>query len=221
MRLRQYIISSSPLATPGRCTLTVDTRSPGVASSYLARLQPGDRTLVSVRESHPSFHLPWDAESTPVIMVAAGTGIAPFRGFVQERHTMLTEGGRSLAPALLFYGCRTAKDVPFAAELAAWAASGAVQRLCYAFSEESRSSGGCRYVQDRFWAERDEVVVLLRRGARMYVCGHGRVGDGLMWKAIDASREVKARRTTEVTNEDVERWFGDLRDERHMEDDSE
>lgn len=84
MRVRQYSISSSPLWYLNNVTLTyavVDQaafsgqgRFVGVASSYLSRLDPGDKIHVSVRGSHQAFHLPKDAKNVPVIMIAAGTG---------------------------------------------------------------------------------------------------------------------------------------------------
>ena len=60
-----------------------------VTGSYLGSLQAGDQAQVSVRKSSKPFHLPPDAAGTPLIMFAAGTGLAPFRGFVQERATQL------------------------------------------------------------------------------------------------------------------------------------
>lgn len=94
LRVRQYSISSSPLKSPHTCTLTHSvlntTAKPdpgkrylGTASTYLSELNPGDHVHVAVRPSHTSFHLPLDAANVPIIMICAGTGIAPFRAFVQ------------------------------------------------------------------------------------------------------------------------------------------
>lgn len=84
MRVRQYSISSSPLWNPSHVTLTYAVVNQpalsgqgqyvGVATNYLANLAPGDKLHVSVRQSHQAFHLPKDAKSVPVIMIAAGTG---------------------------------------------------------------------------------------------------------------------------------------------------
>jgi len=94
MRVRQYSISSSPLADPRRATLTYAVldaealsghgRHVGVASWYLSHLNPGDIVHVAVKASHQAFHLPVDS-GVPVLMFCAGTGLAPFRSFVQER----------------------------------------------------------------------------------------------------------------------------------------
>jgi cytochrome P450/NADPH-cytochrome P450 reductase len=80
----------------------------GVASNYLANLKKGDRLSCSVRASNAGFHLPVDTK-VPVIMIAAGTGIAPFRGFIQERAAQMV-CGRDIGPTILYYGCRTEAD---------------------------------------------------------------------------------------------------------------
>ncbi len=227
LRLRQYSISSSPLATPGHCTLTFGIldeaalsgdgkRFYGVASNYLARLKPGDHVHVQVKQSQAAFHLPVDIEGTPLIMVAAGTGIAPFRGFVQERAEQI-KAGRKLGPALLFFGCQDPDDVPYADELKQWTEMGAVDVRC-AFSRAPNESQGAKYVQDRFWQDREEIVELFRQGAKVFVCGHGRVGDGLKWKAIDMRKERGSARGYEFSKEESEKWFEDLRNERYMAD---
>lgn len=227
LRLRQYSISSSPLATPGHCTLTFGVleeaalsghgkRFYGVASNYLARLRPGDRIHVQVKESQASFHLPSDIEETPLIMAAAGTGIFPFRGFIQERAKQV-EAGRELAPAMLFFGCQDADDVPYTDELAQWVVDGVVD-VRFAFSKQSQESSGAKYVQDRVWHDREEVEELFRKGAKVFVCGHGRVGDGLKWKAIDMRQDKASRAGRKLDKEDLEKWFGELRNERYMAD---
>jgi cytochrome P450/NADPH-cytochrome P450 reductase len=141
MRIRQHSISSSPLADPTIATLTwavLDTPSKaadskrflGVASNYLSSVEEGDRIHVAVKPSHGNFHPPNDIEN-PVIMLCAGTGLAPFRGFVQER-AMQIQAGRKLAPAYLFIGCaHPEKDALSGEELKQWEKEGAVH-LFYA-----------------------------------------------------------------------------------------
>lgn len=115
MRIRQYSISSSPLSDPTVASISFsvvenqnagETDNPhlGVATNYLKNLKPGSIAQLSVKKSHKSFKLPLD-DDTPVIMVAAGTGIAPFRGFVMERAEKI-KAGRKLGEAVLFVGCR-------------------------------------------------------------------------------------------------------------------
>lgn len=222
LRLRQYSISSSPLANPQTCTLTynkLDTthlsgvgRFLGAASNYLAALQPGDIFHVIVKESHVAFHLPLDIENTPLIMVAAGTGIAPFRGFVQERACQ-AKAGRKLAPALLFLGCRTPDDVPHSQELADWVAAGTVD-LRLACSQDPTKSNGARYVQERMRNDIADVRRLFDNGAKIYICGSGRVANGVKDTVINSWME----RHPQKSREEADDWFTGLRNERFTSD---
>ncbi|KAH8911283.1 putative bifunctional P-450:NADPH-P450 reductase [Coniochaeta sp. PMI_546] len=227
MRVRQYSISSSPLWNPTSVTLTyslLDAPSLadpegsrhhlGVASSYLSSLAPGDKLHVSVRPSHSSFHLPTDAANTPIILVGAGSGIAPFRGFIQERAAQIA-AGRKLAPALLFFGCRSPdKDDIYREELDRWEGLGAVAvRRAY-----SRSAGedakGCRYVQDRLWLDREEVTELWKRGAKVYVCGSRSVGEAVKKVVIKIAEEDAVKEGRDVNDEKITKWFDGIKNER-------
>ncbi|CAO2650266.1 Nn.00g015580.m01.CDS01 [Neocucurbitaria sp. VM-36] len=223
MRVRQYSISSSPLWNPNNVTLTyavVDQpalsgqgRYVGVATNYLSSLAPGDKLHVSVRASHQAFHLPKDAQ-VPVIMIAAGTGLAPFRGFIQERAAQLA-AGRSLAPAILFYGCHAPdSDLLYSDLLKRWEQLGAVS-LRYAFSRASDQSEGCKYVQDRLYHDRADIVEQFDAGAKLFVCGSRGVGEGVQETLIkiakERSQEVKGR---ELDDAKAREWFEGLRNER-------
>ncbi len=175
-RIRQYSISSSPLVQATECSLTVavldepalsgEARHRGVATTYLAQLAPGDVITVAVRPARTGFHLPPPA--TPIVMVCAGSGIAPFRGFLQER-SMLLAKGEALGSALLFFGCMHPDvDWLYRDELLAWQTQ-AVVDLRMAFSRE-RPDLRCR-VQDRLWRDRREVAETFAQGAYVYVCG--------------------------------------------------
>jgi len=226
MRVRQYSISSSPLWNPTSVTLTyslldapsfVDPQGRhhvGVASSYLSSLAPGDKLHVSVRPSHTSFHLPTDAANTPIILVAAGSGIAPFHGFVQERAAQVA-AGRKLAPALLFFGCRAPdQDDLYRDEFDRWEALGAVEvRRAYSRSSDANARG-CRYVQDRMWLDKDEVTALWKEGAKVYVCGSRNVGDAVKKVVIRMAEEVAARDGEDVNDEKIARWFDGIKNER-------
>lgn len=158
MRVRQYSISSSPLWNPSHVTLTVgilsepsladsDELFQGVASTYLSNLKAGDRVQVAVRPSNTLFHMPEDP-SVPIVMFASGTGIAPMRGFMQER-AIQKAAGREVGRCILFYGCR-APDVDFLysdAELKEWTEKGVVD-VRPAFSRASCASEDCKYVQE-------------------------------------------------------------------------
>ena len=131
MRVRQYSISSSPRRDASRCTLTVAVVDApawsgighfrGTCSSYLSQLQPGDKVAVAVRTPKHPFH-PAGNNDTPIVMVCAGTGLAPFRGFIQDR-AHPPGGGEPAGPALLFFGCDHPQvDFLYREELQRWQA---------------------------------------------------------------------------------------------------
>jgi cytochrome P450/NADPH-cytochrome P450 reductase len=181
MRARQYSISSSPLRDPRRCSLTIAVldapalgggrRHRGVASTYLAGLEEGASLSVAVRPSQAAFHPPV-SPATPLIMVCAGSGIAPFHGFLQER-ALQKAGGLAVGPALLFFGAvHQDADFLYEGELSAWEKAGVVA-VRTAFSQSP--DGDVRYVQHRLWQDRADVAALFRRGAIVFVCGVGAV----------------------------------------------
>ncbi|KAI2610804.1 cytochrome P450 [Hypoxylon fragiforme] len=228
MRVRQYSISSSPLWKPSHVTLTFSLlEAPsksgqgvhvGAASSYLASLAPGDKLQVSVRPSHAAFHLPQDVENTPVIFVAAGSGLAPFRGFMQERAAMIA-AGRKLAPALLFFGCREpGRDDLYAEELAAWERDGVVT-IHRAYSRKPEAANGHKYVQDAMRAADEEVSKLWREGAKLFVCGSKAIGEGVKEVVVELAKRVsKKEEGKDVTDEEVARWWEALRNTRYATD---
>jgi cytochrome P450/NADPH-cytochrome P450 reductase len=224
MRVRQYSISSSPLWNPNHVTLTyavVDQpalsgqgRYVGVASNYLSSLAPGDKLHVSVRSSHQAFHLPKDTKNVPVICIAAGTGLAPFRGFIQERAAQIA-AGRTLAPALLFYGCHAPdSDLLYSNLLKKWETLGAIT-LKLAFSRKPDASEGCKYVQDRLYHDRADIIKLFDAGAKLFVCGSREVGDGVQETLIKiAKQRIKEEEGRDVDDAKAREWFEGLRNER-------
>jgi sulfite reductase (NADPH) flavoprotein alpha-component len=187
---RLYSISSSPRTQPGRVSLTVDMvryeqggrERLGVASTWLgARLAPGAPIQVYVQKAH-GFALPRDG-AVPIIMVGPGTGVAPFRAFLQERHALKAPG-----PAWLFFGHqRQADDFFYAREWEALSRAGVLTRLSTAWS---RDAGPKTYVQDRMREDGAELWAWLQRGAHFYVCGDAT----RMAKDVDrALREITAR----------------------------
>lgn len=186
----------------------------GVATNYLAHLAPGDKLHVNVRRSHQAFHLPKDSKNVPVIMIAAGTGLAPFRGFIQERAAQLA-AGRKLAPAILFYGCRSpSTDLIYGDLLKRWEEMGAVS-LRFAYSRKSEDSQGCKYVQDRLYHDRKDVVEQFNAGAKLFVCGSRGVGDGVQETLIKIAKEtLKEREGREADDAKAREWFDGLRNER-------
>ncbi|TGO27340.1 hypothetical protein BPAE_0043g00130 [Botrytis paeoniae] len=151
LRVRYYSISSSPLNSPNTCTITYNILSipsfsgpghyAGICGTYLSYLLPGDPIKVSVRPgSEKLFHLPLDIKRTPLLMFCAGTGIAPFRGFIQQRAMQAAASpDRKLAPAILFVGCRSStSDRLYAREFDRWEDHGVVD-IRYSFSRDSDS----------------------------------------------------------------------------------
>ena len=175
---RQYSISSSPLDRPDVCTVTIDVlrgksisghgQFTGVTSNYLAELKEGDEIACTIRGSS-NFHLPADT-TTPIVCFAAGTGIAPFRGFLQERALQLRTGREDVGETVLFYGCRSANDHLHKDELESWAKEFPDKiklKVCYSRDPQSKH----KYVQDRLLDEQTEILRLFDAGANFYTCG--------------------------------------------------
>jgi len=213
MRVRQYSISSSPLANPQHVNLTVSVidspdipgrKEPflGVASNYLASLRPGDRVQMAVRASNVAFHLPTDP-AIPLVLICAGSGIAPMRGFLQER-ALQKQAGREVAKNLLFFGCRKPdEDFLYSdSDLKAWSELGVVD-IRPAFSRASEHSGGCKYVQDRLGHDHADISEVFRAGGKFYLCGSGKVAVAVKEKLItiiQEARGVGAAEAAEIFN---------------------
>lgn len=168
---RLYSIASSHRARPGRVSLTVDhvryaiggRERLGVASTFAgAILRPGDKVKAYIQRAH-DFALPADGK-TPIIMVGPGTGIAPFRAFLQERMATGAKGS-----AWLFFGHqRRATDFFYKDELSGFQAAGTLTKLSLAWS---RDGGKKVYVQDMMREHAADLWAWLAKGAHFYVCG--------------------------------------------------
>jgi sulfite reductase (NADPH) flavoprotein alpha-component len=168
---RLYSIASSRKATPGPIDLLVAAIAydafgrlhKGVASMYVAeRCRTGDR-LRAYLNPNPHFRLPSDP-ARDIVMVGPGTGVAPFRAFLQERDA-LDATGRNW----LFYGSRNrATDFLYESEWDALRKGGVLTRLDLAFSRDQAEK---IYVQHRMWEARRELFGWLQDGASLYVCG--------------------------------------------------
>ncbi|KAL6360866.1 hypothetical protein LRP88_06574 [Fusarium phalaenopsidis] len=223
MRVRQYFISSSPLAKAGKTTLTYGVlhepafsgvgHHVGVASSYLSSLRPGDKVQVGVRSAAAGFHLPLEANKTPIICIAAGTGLAPFRAFIQER-AILHSNSQPLAPAVVFYGCRNPDiDDLYRGEMDEWEKVGVVT-VYRAYSRRVDASHGCKYVQDRLWRERETVGELWSKDARIYVCGSNKIAESAKETLVQIVQEESGKMGHSMTNEEAAEWFEKQRKER-------
>ncbi|HBJ37067.1 MAG TPA: hypothetical protein DDZ51_20395, partial [Planctomycetaceae bacterium] len=167
---RAYSISSSRLATPDELHVTVAVVNgsrdgqarPGCASKWLASREPG-ATLPLRLERNQAFRLPHD-DDAPIIMIGPGTGVAPFRGFVEERAARGARGRN-----WLFFGERTQReDFLYQVEWQRHLRAGTLDRLEVAFSRDGAQK---HYVQDRLRACAQDVHAWLRDGAHVYVCG--------------------------------------------------
>ncbi|MEO0751825.1 MAG: sulfite reductase flavoprotein subunit alpha, partial [Pseudomonadota bacterium] len=168
---RLYSISSSPKAHPGEVHLTVgevlydlaDRTRKGVASTHLgARLPAGGMLGVYVQKS-AHFHPPAD-DTKPLIMIGPGTGIAPFRAFLEEREARGATGKN-----WLFFGDQhAALDYLYRDQIDAWHAGGLLTNLSLAWSRDGTEK---IYVQTLLEQNAAEVFAWLQEGAAIYICG--------------------------------------------------
>ena len=194
---RMYSVSCSPLQSPNAVQVAFSvvkydtpagTRR-GVATNWLQQLckpllKKGDETAeadirvpVYLRKGG-SFGLPVHADSglpnlaAPLLMIGPGTGVAPFRGFLQQRHHLTKHQDGAVAPASLYFGCRQkAEDYLYQDDLKGFAADGTLSKLRVAFS---RAQSSKVYVQDLLKQDADFVCELLQHpAAYVYVCGDG------------------------------------------------
>jgi sulfite reductase (NADPH) flavoprotein alpha-component len=168
---RLYSIASSPKAHPGEVHLTVGVvrydahgrERKGVCSTYLAeRIAEGNQAEVFVTPNK-HFKVPTDGDA-PMIMVGPGTGIAPFRAFVEERKEIGAKGKN-----WLFFGDQHyLTDFLYQTEWQDYLADGILTKLDVAFSRDQKEKV---YVQDRMRENSKELYAWLEQGASFYVCG--------------------------------------------------
>ncbi|WP_038165912.1 flavodoxin domain-containing protein [Verrucomicrobium sp. BvORR106] len=205
---RLYSIASSPLAHPGEVHLTIASvrydahgvSRKGVASTYLADLvNKGDKVDV-YNHQNKNFRLPASSD-VPVIMVGPGTGVAPFRAFVEHRGA-LGQGGKSW----LFFGDqRYTYDFLYQVEWQEHLKSGALSKLDVAFSRDQPEKV---YVQNRMLDRSKELYAWLQDGAHFYVCGDAArmandVHEALI--SVVATEGGKSREAAEAYVEDLKK----------------
>jgi sulfite reductase (NADPH) flavoprotein alpha-component len=156
----------------------------GVASTFVAdRLKAGASVRIRLK---PNKHFRLPDPSTDIIMIGPGTGIAPFRAFVQERRALGADGR-----SWLFFGDRRyTHDFLYQLEWQDALKDGSLTRLDLAFSRDTPQKV---YVQDRLWEQRRDLVDWLDNGAQLYVCGDAKaMAKDVRAALIAAYADVKA-----------------------------
>lgn len=149
-------------------------------------------------------------------MIGAGTGLAPFRGFIQER-ACLADAARASAsprqifgPALMYFGCcDPERDYLYREELEKWEAQGVVQMRPAFSRRQQQGPGQHRYVHERMWEERQELAQVFRDGGKIYVCGSAsKLAKSVMNCAVD----VWIERHFGATREEALAWLQETKD---------
>lgn len=216
MMPRLYSIASSPLAHPDEVHLTVaivryttnGRPRGGVCSTFLAdRVDPeNSRVPVFVANSH--FGLPED-DAADIIMVGPGTGVAPFRAFVQERAARRASGRN-----WLFFGeQKRACDFLYEEDFTGWHQRGVLHRLETAFSRDQAHK---IYVQHRMHEQAAELWRWLQAGAYFYVCGDARMMARDVDQALHEIIAVQGKMTPEQAAEFVKALKRDKRYQRDV-----
>jgi cytochrome P450/NADPH-cytochrome P450 reductase len=180
---RRYSIASSPLSYPTSAHLTVGIVDDiangkhynGLTSSFLKRGSDGLMIRANLKSSKDTFSLPNDP-SVPLILISAGTGFSPFRGFLQERKAK-REAGETIGETVLFFGCRRSdEDFIYQDELENYTKEGVLARLYTAFSRNAEQSP-LKYVQHQLLANASEIWNMMHpsdpkvKPAAIYICG--------------------------------------------------
>ncbi len=204
---RLYSVASSLKAEPDLSHLLVSAvrynshgrDREGVASTFIAdRHKVGDHLKVYVK-SNKNFRLPEDPDR-PIIMVGPGTGVAPFRAFLQERQATGATGKN-----WLFFGDRTyTHDFLYQLDWQEFEQDGVLDRIDVAFSRDQPEKV---YVQDRMWERRADLFAWLEEGAALYVCGDEKA----MAKDVDA---MLSTIIADQSGADPEAYMAELKKER-------
>jgi sulfite reductase (NADPH) flavoprotein alpha-component len=207
---RLYSVASALEASPDEAHLLVGVvryqshgrARRGVASGFVAeRLRPGDRLQVYVKPNK-NFRLPDDPDR-PVVMIGPGTGVAPFRAFLQQRQATGAAGRN-----WLFFGDRNfTYDFLYQLEWQEWLKDGVLTRLDAAFSRDQPEK---IYVQHRMWQQRDELFGWLEDGAHLYVCGDEKA----MAKDVHATLAALVADCSARSPDAAEAYLADLKKQR-------
>ncbi|MFV0473086.1 MAG: sulfite reductase flavoprotein subunit alpha [Pikeienuella sp.] len=201
---RAYSISSSPNAHPGEVHLTVaavrwmfeNRAHGGVCSTFLSDLAAEEAEVPIFMSPNKSFRVPGD-DGAPMIMVGPGTGIAPFRAFLEERRARGAKGVN-----WLFFGDQhRASDFIYEEEVGEMSASGLLTRLDLAFSRDQAEKV---YVQNRMAENGKALYGMLEEGGHFYVCGDAtrmaRDVDAALHEIIETQGGMTPEAATEYVN---------------------
>ena len=212
---RLYSIASSQSEVEEEVHLTVglvqyqagDANRQGGASGFLANgIDEGGEVKVFV-EHNDNFRLPVNSE-TPVIMIGPGTGVAPFRAFMQEREATEASGDN-----WLFFGDQTfTQDFLYQVEWQGYLKSGLLTKIDLAFSRDQAEK---IYVQDRLLENADEIFAWLERGAHIYVCGDM----SRMAKDVEAALLSIIATKGQLSEEQATEYLKDLRNAKRYQKD--
>ena len=209
---RYYSISSSPLACPGEVHLTVGVVEyenagrikKGTCSSFLSDIEVENEEVAIFIESNPGFRLP-DNNQTPIIMVGAGTGIAPYRAFVQHRE-LSDNAGKSW---LVFGNRNFETEFFYQTEWQNFIKSGALTKMDVAFSRDGDEK---KYVQHRLLENANEVYQWLEEGAHFYICGDMKYMAADVEKALVEIVESQAS----LSKEEATKYVDNLQQEKRL-----
>ena len=171
MPARLYSVASSYHANPDEVHLTVGVvryhaggreRNGVCSTQFSQRIESGDKVKMYVHKND-QFRLPAD-DQVPIIMIGPGTGIAPFRSFMEEREEMGAKGR-----SWLFFGDQHySTDFLYQIEWQRWIKQGVLTKMDVAFSRDQEEKV---YVQHKMWEEKEMFYQWLEEGAAIYVCG--------------------------------------------------
>ncbi|GAB3064637.1 assimilatory sulfite reductase (NADPH) flavoprotein subunit [Virgibacillus ainsalahensis] len=207
---RLYSITSSHKANPDEVHLTIGTVAyhahgrdrTGVCSGQCAlRVEPGRELPVYIHRN-PNFKFPSDA-NTPVIMVGPGTGVAPFRSFLEERE----ETGVSGKTWLFFGDQYFSTDFLYQVEWQQWLKEGILTKMDVAFSRDTAEKV---YVQHRMQENSKELYQWLTEGAIVYVCGD----EKRMAKDVEHTLLKILEQEGEMSTEKAEEYLKEMREQK-------
>ena len=213
LQCRYYSISSSSKMYPKSIHITavvVDwmtragRRQKGVATTWLREKVPSESDVVTVPifVRHTTFRLPAKVK-TPVVMIGPGTGLAPFRGFLQDRH-LLKESGAPVGDTVLFFGCRKKnEDFLYQEELEAYEGGGTIAKLFLAFSRDQAQKV---YVTHLLKQNRDYIWGLIEDGGHVYVCGDART----MAKDVHSILEETCMDCGNMSRQEAEKYIKNM-----------